>query len=109
MGLAYHALSRGHDRRSFGNCPLRASAVRWSRACFRSESASETHDDRNAEFTIKDAVASKRKVFIVDDHPIVREGLALMINREPDLAVCGDAEEMREAACAPSKSSSPIS
>jgi DNA-binding NarL/FixJ family response regulator len=37
--------------------------------------------------------ASKRAVFIVDDHPIVREGLALMINREPDLAVCGDAEE----------------
>jgi len=38
-------------------------------------------------------IASKRKVFIVDDHPIVREGLALMINREIDLAVCGDAEE----------------
>ena len=37
--------------------------------------------------------AIKRAVFIVDDHPIVREGLALMINREPDLAVCGDAEE----------------
>jgi DNA-binding NarL/FixJ family response regulator len=29
----------------------------------------------------------------VDDHPIVRQGLALLINREPDLAVCGDAEE----------------
>ncbi|MGD0133735.1 MAG: response regulator transcription factor [Bryobacteraceae bacterium] len=43
------------------------------------------------------AVASKRKVFIVDDHPIVREGLAQMINREPDLAVCGDAREMQEA------------
>jgi DNA-binding NarL/FixJ family response regulator len=45
----------------------------------------------------KAAVASKRKVFIVDDHPIVREGLAQMINREPDLAVCGDAREMQEA------------
>ncbi len=42
-------------------------------------------------------VASKRKVFIVDDHPIIREGLAQMINREPDLAVCGDAQEMHEA------------
>jgi DNA-binding NarL/FixJ family response regulator len=40
---------------------------------------------------------SKRKVFIVDDHPIIREGLAQMINREPDLAVCGDAQEMHEA------------
>jgi DNA-binding NarL/FixJ family response regulator len=36
---------------------------------------------------------TKRTVFVVDDHPIVREGLAMMINREPDLAVCGDAEE----------------
>jgi DNA-binding NarL/FixJ family response regulator len=43
------------------------------------------------------AAAPKRKVFIVDDHPIIREGLAQMINREPDLAVCGDAQEMHEA------------
>jgi DNA-binding NarL/FixJ family response regulator len=35
----------------------------------------------------------KRRVFLVDDHPIVRQGLALLINREADLAVCGDAEE----------------
>jgi DNA-binding NarL/FixJ family response regulator len=40
---------------------------------------------------------SKRTVFIVDDHPIVRQGLALLINREPDLAVCGDAEEAGSA------------
>lgn len=36
---------------------------------------------------------AKRNIFIVDDHPIVRQGLALLINRESDLAVCGDAEE----------------
>ena len=30
---------------------------------------------------------------VVDDHPIVRQGLALLINREPDLVVCGEAEE----------------
>ena len=35
----------------------------------------------------------KRRIFIVDDHPIVRQGLALLINREPDLVVCGEAEE----------------
>jgi DNA-binding NarL/FixJ family response regulator len=40
---------------------------------------------------------SKRTVFIVDDHPIVRQGLALLINREQDLAVCGDAEEAASA------------
>src|ERR1700694_1816459 len=39
----------------------------------------------------------KRKVFVVDDHPIVRAGLTLLINREPDLTVCGDAEEMHTA------------
>jgi DNA-binding NarL/FixJ family response regulator len=36
---------------------------------------------------------AKRRVFLVDDHPIVRQGLALLINRELDLLVCGDAEE----------------
>jgi DNA-binding NarL/FixJ family response regulator len=39
----------------------------------------------------------KRKVLVVDDHPIVREGLAQMINREPDLAVCGYAADMHSA------------
>ena len=30
---------------------------------------------------------------MVDDHPLLRQGLALMINRELDLMVCGEAEE----------------
>jgi DNA-binding NarL/FixJ family response regulator len=34
----------------------------------------------------------KCKVFLVDDHPIVRQGLALFIDREPDLLVCGEAD-----------------
>lgn len=41
--------------------------------------------------------AGKKTVFVVDDHPIVRQGLALLINRETDLAVCGEAEEMHSA------------
>src|SRR3984885_7898534 len=41
--------------------------------------------------------ARKRTVFVVDDHPIVRQGLTLLIDREPDLAVCGEAEEMHAA------------
>lgn len=32
-----------------------------------------------------------KKVLVVDDHPIVREGLALLVNRERDLKVCGEA------------------
>jgi DNA-binding NarL/FixJ family response regulator len=39
----------------------------------------------------------KHKVFLVDDHPIVREGLAQMIRREPDLTVCGEAEDTPRA------------
>ena len=35
----------------------------------------------------------KKRVMVVDDHPIVRQGLALLINRESDLVVCGEAEE----------------
>jgi DNA-binding NarL/FixJ family response regulator len=41
--------------------------------------------------------ARKKKVFVVDDHPIVRQGLSLLINQEADLAVCGEAEEMHSA------------
>jgi len=39
----------------------------------------------------------KKTVFVVDDHPIVRQGLALLINQEADLTVCGEAEEMHSA------------
>lgn len=36
---------------------------------------------------------TKKRIMVVDDHPIVRQGLALLINREPDMVVCGEAEE----------------
>jgi len=39
----------------------------------------------------------KVRVFVVDDHPIVRQGLGLMINREADMMVCGEAEEAPSA------------
>ncbi|MGD0629640.1 MAG: response regulator transcription factor [Terracidiphilus sp.] len=45
-----------------------------------------------------DSVATQKKtVFVVDDHPLLRQGLAMMINREPDLVVCGEAEEAHTA------------
>jgi DNA-binding NarL/FixJ family response regulator len=37
--------------------------------------------------------ARTRRVFIVDDHPLVREGLANLINQQSDLTVCGEAED----------------
>jgi DNA-binding NarL/FixJ family response regulator len=39
----------------------------------------------------------KYRVYVVDDHPIVRQGLGLMINREADMVVCGEAEEAHSA------------
>ena len=46
-----------------------------------------------------DAHEAKRatRVLIVDDHPVVREGLALRISRQPDLQVCGEAADIAEA------------
>jgi DNA-binding NarL/FixJ family response regulator len=35
---------------------------------------------------------TKSKIFIVDDHPLVREWLAHLVDQTPDLAVCGGAE-----------------
>ena len=40
------------------------------------------------------------RILIVDDHPIVRHGLAQLINDEPDLVVCGSAATPAEAIAA---------
>ena len=42
-------------------------------------------------------VKKRARVLIVDDHPAVREALALRIGRQPDLEVCGEAADMSEA------------
>jgi DNA-binding NarL/FixJ family response regulator len=42
-------------------------------------------------------VKTQRRVLIVDDHPIVRQGLRRVIDLEPDLVVCGEAQGEREA------------
>src|SRR3989344_8589384 len=39
----------------------------------------------------------KYKIFIVDDHPVVREGLTRLINLQPDLRVCGEASTKHQA------------
>ena len=49
----------------------------------------------NAE--LSETVARKSRVFIVDDHPLVREGLANLINGQDDLIVCGEAEDSGQA------------
>ncbi|MHC4604883.1 MAG: response regulator, partial [Planctomycetota bacterium] len=40
---------------------------------------------------------NKTRILIVDDHPIVRQGLTELINHEKDLEVCGQAENAHQA------------
>jgi DNA-binding NarL/FixJ family response regulator len=41
--------------------------------------------------------AVRKKILVVDDHAVLREGLVAQINRETDLVVCGEAETARAA------------
>ncbi|MGD1086831.1 MAG: response regulator transcription factor [Verrucomicrobiota bacterium] len=41
--------------------------------------------------------ARPKKILIVDDHPMMREGLAQLIANQPGLQVCGEAGDAREA------------
>jgi len=60
----------------------------------RSLRSSEKEDDMTAKQKKSNA---KIKVFLVDDHPIVRRGFQLLIGLEPDIMVCGEAESGPEA------------
>ena len=44
-----------------------------------------------------EAATERHSVFIVDDHPLVREGLEQLIVQAPDLSVCGYAEDAATA------------
>jgi DNA-binding NarL/FixJ family response regulator len=48
-------------------------------------------DSKNV--AVLEAVPGKRRVFIVDDHAMFRDGLRRLIDLENDLAVCGDAPD----------------
>jgi DNA-binding NarL/FixJ family response regulator len=37
------------------------------------------------------------RILLVDDHPLVRERLAEVLQREPDLVICGEAEDRHDA------------
>jgi DNA-binding NarL/FixJ family response regulator len=44
----------------------------------------------------KNSPTQKHKVLIVDPHPLIREGIALLIGRQPDFQVTGFAEDVEE-------------
>jgi DNA-binding NarL/FixJ family response regulator len=43
------------------------------------------------------AVRKRHRIMLVDDHPVMREGLAQLINHESDLSVCGQYEAAAQA------------
>lgn len=45
----------------------------------------------------KTAAPTRKNILIVDDHPMMRDGLAALITAQPDLAVCAQAADAREA------------
>jgi len=47
--------------------------------------------------------AGKARVLLVDDHPIIREGIKLLLNAEPDFTVCGEYGILQEALSAAEK------
>jgi DNA-binding NarL/FixJ family response regulator len=51
----------------------------------------------------KPKAGTKKRILIVDDHPMMREGLRGAINRQPDLLVCGEADDGPQAMTAVQK------
>ena len=49
------------------------------------------------------AAKNKKRILIVDDHPMMRQGLAQLIGDEADLTVCGEAEKASQALTAVGK------
>ena len=47
--------------------------------------------------TVDAEVPLRRKILLVDDHPMLRAGLAQLINKQSDLMVCGEAGNPTEA------------
>jgi DNA-binding NarL/FixJ family response regulator len=42
----------------------------------------------------------RRRILLVDDHPVLRQGLGQLINQKPDLVVCGEAGTVEEGLAA---------
>src|SRR5438093_2484835 len=47
--------------------------------------------------TTKNTLTPPKRIFVVDDHPLIREGLAAQLANQPNMQVCGEAEDVAEA------------
>jgi len=45
-------------------------------------------------------IPSVRRVLIIDDHPVIRQGLRYLLEKTGDLSVCGEAENAKDARAA---------
>ena len=52
---------------------------------------------RRQTITHAEPSSNKTRVLIVDDHPMTRTGLAYLINHQPDMATCYEAQNAAEA------------
>ena len=84
-GLAHHALSRGTDRSGPHD---RASQRRRHIRDVRPPKQFVKKPSRNSR---------KTRILIVDDHPMTRSGLAYLINHQPDMTTCCEAENAAAA------------
>src|SRR5689334_16460412 len=81
---------------------LRSAAPGWKvrgletgHVCMRAGQAVRGGDCRDAGCGISGD--GKKRIALVDDHPIMRAGMAWAINREPELGVCCEAGDAAEA------------
>lgn len=52
---------------------------------------------RNSPAPVPAKAGNRRRILLVDDHPFMRAGLAQLIDRQPDMIVCGEAGNPAEA------------
>jgi len=60
-------------------------------------SATQRHRSEFLNWEIEGKSIVKRRVFVVEDQAAVREGIVDCLNRETDLSVCGEAEDLNPA------------
>src|SRR5437870_2991737 len=86
-GNAYHGLSSASDWRNFSLRPRRGRDPRIV-PC-----PEDWYEGFRMSFQVKSGKNKAVRILLVDDHPVVRDGFAELINREPDLSVCAAAED----------------